>query len=67
MRDLTLLLGGLAGLAITGILFAACLPRNGKVSRIVGTELEAYAGAAFASGFAVSFTMLLNAAFDLIR
>ena len=60
------LFGGALVFAITGGVFWYCLPRDGKMHRFVGTELEPYVGVAFCSGFALSFTMLLSGILDVI-
>jgi hypothetical protein len=60
------LLGGVVTFVITAGLFWYCLPRDGKMHRFVGTELEPYIAVAFCSGFALSFTMILSSVLDMI-
>jgi hypothetical protein len=61
-----LLLCGAVTFIITAGLFWYCLPRDGKLHRFVGTELEPYIAVAFCSGLALSFTMILSAVLDMI-
>jgi hypothetical protein len=61
-----LLVSGIATFAVTAALFWYCLPRDGKMHRFVGTELEPYIAVAFCSGLALSFTMILSAVLDMI-
>jgi hypothetical protein len=58
--------GGIIVFVITAGLFWRCLPRDGKLHRYVGTELEPYIAVAFCSGFALSFTMILSAVLDVM-
>jgi hypothetical protein len=60
------LLGGAVTFIFTAGLFWHCLPRDGKMHRYVGTELEPYIAVAFCSGLALSFTMVLSAVLDMI-
>ena len=60
-----LLLSGIISFIITAGLFWHCLPRDGKMHRFVGTELEPYVAVAFCSGIALSFTMILSAVLDM--
>ena len=60
------LFGGALVFAITAGLFWYCLPRDGKMHRFVGTELEPYVGVAFCSGFALSFTMILSGILNVV-
>jgi len=60
------LAGGILAFVTTAVLFWYCLPRDGKIHRFVGTELEPYVAVAFCSGFALSFTMILSAVLDMI-
>ena len=60
------LLSGLGVIVVTGILFAWMLPRGGKKHRFVGTELESYVAVAFCSAVALSLTMILSGALELL-
>jgi hypothetical protein len=44
------LLAGSSLLVTTAVLFRWCLPRNGKLSPLVGTAWEPYVAVAFATG-----------------
>jgi hypothetical protein len=61
-----LLLSGGVTFIITVALFVYCLPRDGKMHRFVGTELEPYIAVAFCSGLALSFTMILSSILDML-
>jgi hypothetical protein len=61
-----LLLSGLGVIAVTAVLFAWMLPRGGKRHRFVGTELESYVAVAFCSAVALSLTMILSGALELL-
>jgi hypothetical protein len=54
-----LLLGACAVLAGMSVISAAVLPRQGRVSRIVGTWLEPYVALALVSSFASAATMII--------
>lgn len=56
---------GLIVFVLTVIVFRYCLPRDGKMHRYVGTELEPYVGVAFCSAFALAFTMILSGAISV--
>jgi len=58
------LIGGVIILVIAIVVFWRCLPRDGKMHRFVGTELEPYVGVAFCAAFALSFTMILSGILD---
>jgi hypothetical protein len=60
-----LLLGGVGVLAVTVAIFWLCLPRAGKMHRLVGTEWEPYVAVAFCAGFALSFTMIVSASINI--
>lgn len=60
------LIAGLIVLALTGVVFWYCLPRDGKTHRFTGTELEPYVGVAFTAAVALSFTLTLSGVLDLI-
>ena len=62
---MALLLGGTAMLAITSTAFWACLPRGGKVHRVIGTAWEPYVGVVFCGGFALGAAMILSAVIGL--
>jgi hypothetical protein len=66
MNDITVLVGGVVTLLITGGLFWYCLPRNGKTYRFADTEFEPYIGVAFCSGIALGFTMILSSILNLM-
>ena len=57
---------GLAVLVLTLVVFWYSLPRGGKTHRFVGTELEPYIGVAFAGAVALSCTLALSGAIDMI-
>ena len=59
------LLAGTVILVVTAIVFWYCLPRDGKMHRFVGTELEPYVGVAFCSAIALSFTMILSGVINM--
>ena len=59
------LIGGIVILVVTTIVFWYCLPRDGKMHRFVGTELETSVGVAFCSAVALSLTMILSSAINL--
>jgi hypothetical protein len=59
------LIGGVVVLVLTGIVFWYCLPRDGKVHRLVDTEWEPYVGVAFCSAVALGFTMMLSGVLTL--
>ena len=54
------LLTGIAVLAVTVLVFVACLPRGGKRHRFVETELEPYVAVAICAGVALGFSMILS-------
>jgi hypothetical protein len=54
-----LLLGGCMVLAGLSVASAALLPRQGRVSRVVGTWLEPYVALALVSGFAFAAAMII--------
>ncbi len=60
------LLAGIVIFVVTAIVFWYCLPRDGKMHRFVGTELEPYVGVAFCSAVALSLTMLLSGVLTLL-
>jgi hypothetical protein len=60
------MLTGAVILIATGIVFRFCLPRDGKMHRLVGTAWEAYVGVAFCAAIALGFTMLVSGAIDLV-
>ena len=59
------LLAGTVVFVATAIVFWYCLPRDGKMHRFVGTELEPYVGVAFCAAIALSVTMFLSGAITL--
>ena len=54
------LAAGIGVFIVTAIVFWYCLPRGGKLHRLVDTEFEPYVGVAFCSAVALSFTMILS-------
>jgi len=60
------MLAGVAVMAVTVAVFWAMLPRGGRLNRFAGTEWEPYIGVAFCSAVALSLTMLLSGALNLI-
>jgi uncharacterized membrane protein len=60
------MIAGIAVLAVTIGAFIMLLPRDGKVHRFVGTELEPYVAVAITAGVALSFTLTLNGILGLI-
>lgn len=63
---MTSMIAGIAVLAVTIGAFIMLLPRDGKVHRFVGTELEPYVAVAITAGVALSFTLTLNGILGLI-
>jgi hypothetical protein len=63
---MVLLVSGLAVFIVTALVFAALLPRGGKLHRWVNTELEPYISVAICAGVALGFTMTLSGVLDLI-
>ncbi len=63
---MVLLIIGAVVLAITAVVFWMCLPRNGVPHRLVGTAWEPYVAVAFCAAVALSVSMMLSAAIDLI-
>jgi hypothetical protein len=59
------MLTGVAILIATAIVFWFCLPRDGKMHRLVGTAWEAYVAVAFCTAVALGFTMLVSGAINL--
>jgi hypothetical protein len=51
---------GIVVLAITAATFWYCLPRNGKMHRLVGTELEPYVAVALVCGVALGGSLILS-------
>ena len=62
-----LLISGIVVFVVTGAIFWALLPRGGKTHRFVDTEWEPYISVAICAGVALSFTMTLSSALDLMR
>ena len=60
------LLSGLVVFVLTAIVFWYSLPRNGEPHRFVDTEWEPYIGVAFCSAIALSFTLILSGALNLV-
>lgn len=60
------LIGGLAVLAGGAFAFGICLPRNGVPHRLVGTAWEPYVAVAFCAAAALSASLGLSGAIDLI-
>ena len=56
---------GIVILAVTAVVFWYCLPRGGKLHRLVDTEFEPYVGVAFCSAVALGLTMILSGAINL--
>lgn len=63
---MTSMIAGIAVLAVTIGAFIMLSPRDGKVHRFVGTELEPYVAVAITAGVALSFTLTLNGILGLI-
>ena len=61
-----ILLGGIAVLIATVVVFIGMLPRDGKVHRFADTEWEPYIGVAFCSATALGLTMTLSAILDMM-
>ena len=57
---------GVVVAVITGSLFWMALPRGDKMHRYVGTELEPYTALFFTTGVALSFTLILSAAINIL-
>jgi hypothetical protein len=56
---------GIGVFIVTAIVFWYCLPRGGKLHRLVDTEFEPYVGVAFCSAVALGLTMILSGAINL--
>jgi hypothetical protein len=61
-----LLIAGIVVFVITGVVFAALLPRGGVRHRWVETELEPYISVAICAGVALGFTMTLSGILNLM-
>jgi hypothetical protein len=61
-----LLISGLAVFLVTAIVFWLCLPRGGRLHRLVGTEWEPYVAVAFCAGVALSLTMTLSGVLNMM-
>ena len=61
-----LLISGIGVFVVTGVVFAALLPRGGYRHRWVDTEWEPYISVAICSGLALAFTMTLSGVLNLI-
>jgi hypothetical protein len=59
------MVSGIVVFVLTGIVFWYCLPRDGKVHRLVDTEWEPYVGVAFCSAVALGFTLMLSGVLNL--
>lgn len=62
-----LLFLGVMVLLITVGLFLYCLPRGGKLHRLVGTEFEPYVAVAIVTGVAVSLVLMLSGIIALME
>jgi hypothetical protein len=51
---------GAAVLAVTALVFWRSLPRDRKMHRFVGTELEPYVAVVIVTGIAMSFCLILS-------
>ena len=60
------LTSGIVVLVITGLVFAALLPRDGKRHRFVDTALEPYISVAICAGVALGFSMTLSGILQLV-
>jgi len=61
-----LLASGVVVFVVTAIAFWYCLPRDGKLHRLVDTEWEPYVGVAFCAAVALSCTMMLSGTLNLL-
>jgi hypothetical protein len=61
-----LMVGGIAVLIATVVVFIAFMPRDGKLHRFANTEWEPYIGVAFTSAVALGLTMTLSATLDML-
>ena len=61
-----ILVGGIAVLVATVVVFISFLPRGGKVHRFADTEWEPYVGVAITSAVALGLTMTLSAILDIM-
>ena len=61
-----LLLGGCVVLAGVGVICAAVLPREGRVSRVVGTWLEPYAALTVVAGITSGLMMIIAGVMALL-
>ncbi len=57
-----LMLAGAVVLALTVVIFAALMPRDGKTYRLANTAYEPYVAVAFTAAVALGFTMTLSGA-----
>src|SRR5262245_18757118 len=55
-----LLVSGVVAFVLSAIAFWYCLPRDGKLQRLVDTEWEPYVGVAFCAAVALGLTMMLS-------
>jgi low affinity Fe/Cu permease len=62
---MVLLVCGLLVLAITAVVFWNFMPRDGRLHRFA-TPWESYVGVAFCAAIALSMTMLLSGAIDVL-
>jgi len=60
------LISGLVVFVITGAIFWALLPRDGKTHRWVNTAWEPYISVAICSGLALAFTMTLSGILNML-
>ena len=63
---MVILVGGIAVLIATIVMFIYLLPRGGKVYRLADTAWEPYVGVAFCSATALGLTMTLSAILDMM-
>ena len=61
-----LLISGVVVFVLTAVVFWYCLPRDGKLHRLVDTEWEPYVGVAFCSAVALGLTMMLSGVLNLL-
>ena len=61
-----LLIAGIVVFVVTAAVFAALLPRGGRLHRWANTEWEPYISVAICAGVALAFTMTLSGVLNLL-
>lgn len=63
---MVLMLAGVVVLGFTAVIFAALMPRGGKIYRLANTAYEPYVAVAFTAAVALGFTMTLAGVINLL-